>query len=201
MDGDSRMWVDRLQGPEPARGQAIAELRDILLRGLSRSINHRYGGVLEAEDVVQEALLKVLASITGFEGRCRFITWAMTIATREGISALRRRATREISLEALAPEEMLSLADADALRAWCADDVDRQNLMRQLNALIEATLTDRQKYVLRGLLEGIPIDELARRLSTNRNALYKLAHDARMKLKVGFERLGVTGDNMVLTRE
>jgi RNA polymerase sigma factor (sigma-70 family) len=201
MDDDSRIWLERLQGPEPERSQAIAQLRETLLRGLSRSINHRYGGVLEAEDVVQDALLKVLASLAGFEGRCRFVTWAMTIAVRVGISALRRRATREISLDALAPSELLVIADASALSDWCGDTSERENLMHQLNELMEAALTDRQRYVLRGLLEGIPVDELARRMDTNRNALYKLAHDARMKLKLEFERLGITGDATAMTSE
>jgi RNA polymerase sigma-70 factor (ECF subfamily) len=32
-------------------------------------------------------------------------------------------------------------------------------------------------------LEGVPIDVLAERLDSNRNALYKLLHDARRRLR------------------
>jgi RNA polymerase sigma-70 factor, ECF subfamily len=33
------------------------------------------------------------------------------------------------------------------------------------------------------VLEGVPIDVLAERLGSNRNALYKLLHDARRRLR------------------
>jgi RNA polymerase sigma-70 factor (ECF subfamily) len=33
------------------------------------------------------------------------------------------------------------------------------------------------------VLEGVPIDVLAERLESNRNALYKLLHDARRRLR------------------
>jgi len=42
----------------------------------------------------------------------------------------------------------------------------------------------------------VPIEEIARRMGTNRNALYKLIHDARMKLKKHLEDQGVTMDDL-----
>jgi RNA polymerase sigma-70 factor (ECF subfamily) len=39
-------------------------------------------------------------------------------------------------------------------------------------------------------LNGVPIDVLAERLSTNRNALYKTLHDARQKLRKHLEGQG-----------
>jgi RNA polymerase sigma-70 factor (ECF subfamily) len=33
------------------------------------------------------------------------------------------------------------------------------------------------------MMGGMPMDEVARRMGTNRNALYKLMHDARQRLK------------------
>jgi len=33
------------------------------------------------------------------------------------------------------------------------------------------------------VLEGVPIDVLAERLGSNRNALYKMLHDARRRLR------------------
>lgn len=44
-------------------------------------------------------------------------------------------------------------------------------------------LTPRQRAVIEAELAGVDRDELAARLGTNRNALYKLAHDARAKLR------------------
>ena len=89
-----------LKGDGASRDDAIAQLRSVLLRGLSKSLNNRYGKPFNAEDVVQEALIKVLDSIEKFEGRSKFTTWAMTIATRIGISALRRKYHQDVSMEA-----------------------------------------------------------------------------------------------------
>ena len=41
------------------------------------------------------------------------------------------------------------------------------------------------------LLEGMPVSEVARRMGTNHNALYKLLHDARRKLKGWMEAAGL----------
>jgi len=62
-------WVERLTGGEPGREQAIVELRDLLVRGLQVSLSMKYGSRLQADDVVQDALMKILASIVKFEGR------------------------------------------------------------------------------------------------------------------------------------
>lgn len=64
------------------------------------------------------------------------------------------------------------------------------------NELIETNLTDKQKLAVRGLLEGMPVEELARRTGSNRNAIYKLVHDARRKLREGFEQEGIVADDI-----
>ena len=61
----------------------------------------RYGTGLQAEDVVQDALLKILNSLDQFEGRSRFTTWAMTIAMRVGLSELRRKHYADVSLDSM----------------------------------------------------------------------------------------------------
>ena len=40
-------------------------------------------------------------------------------------------------------------------------------------------------------IENIPMSEVARLLDTNINNIYKLLHDARLKLKRGLENLGL----------
>jgi RNA polymerase sigma-70 factor (ECF subfamily) len=53
-------------------------------------------------------------------------------------------------------------------------------------------LTPHQRRVLVALaLNGVPIDVLAERLGSNRNALYKTLHDARRKLRKHLESSGV----------
>ena len=189
-------WVERLQADGAERDLAIAELRELLLRGLSRSLNNRYGGGFQAEDIVQDALLKILDSLDQFEGRSRFTTWAMTIATRVGISALRRKHFQDVSLDAISAGDSLRFELAVDENTPADQNLDQRSVIQKLQELIESQLTDKQKLAVRGLLEGMPVEEVARRTGSNRNAIYKLVHDARSKLRAGFEQAGIVADDI-----
>lgn len=187
-------WIERLQGPQPERDAAIEELRRIIVRGLQRSLSQRYGGAVQLDDVAQEAVLKILDSLDRFDGRSRFTTWAMTIATRVGISELRRRHYRDVSLESVTPDDSLRF-DAPGSDDGPDQSLDREIVLSRLSELIETTLSDRQKVAIRGVLEGLPVEEVASRIDSNRNAVYKLIHDARLKLRSGLEAAGIaSGD-------
>jgi RNA polymerase sigma-70 factor (ECF subfamily) len=73
------------------------------------------------------------------------------------------------------------LADAQAGPDITAE---RADMMARVRRVIDEELTDRQREALILLsIQDIPMDEAARKLNTNRNALYKLLHDARLRLK------------------
>jgi RNA polymerase sigma-70 factor (ECF subfamily) len=56
---------------------------------------------------------------------------------------------------------------------------------------IDHQLTDRQRQALKAIvLDGVPLDELARHWGSNRNAVYKVLHDARRKLKAHLTERG-----------
>ena len=98
-------WVVRLRGDQQERDAAIDELTDLLIRGLSKSLSGRYGSGLQSEDIVQEAIIKILDSLDTFEGRTKFTTWAMTVATRVGISEMRRKHYQDVSIETFQSDE------------------------------------------------------------------------------------------------
>ncbi len=184
-------WVGQLRS-EDTRDQALNELRSVLLRGISSSLARRGGGEAFAEDVVQEALVKIMDSLDTFEGRSRFTTWAMTIATRIGISQLRRRHFSNVSLDQITGDDDLKLELAVDREKTPSEKSDRAEVMAQFQQLINTNLTERQRKVMQAALNGMPMEEIARRMESNRNAIYKLFHDARKKLREGFESLGTT---------
>lgn len=56
---------------------------------------------------------------------------------------------------------------------------------------IDTVLTPHQRSVaLAIIVQGVPIDVLAERLGTNRNALYKTVHDARGRLRAELRTRG-----------
>ena len=50
-------------------------------------------------------------------------------------------------------------------------------------------------------IHGMPIEEAARKMDMTRNALYKLLHDARLRLKKRMEEEGITADDVLAVFE
>jgi RNA polymerase sigma-70 factor (ECF subfamily) len=76
---------------------------------------------------------------------------------------------------------------------------DRQSLLAVMEQIIQQDLTAKQKTALLAELKGMPQQEIARQLGSNRNAVYKLTHDARKKLKAGLEAAGYTAADIAAT--
>ena len=75
-------------------------------------------------------------------------------------------------------------------------------VLGELRRMVDEVLTDRQREaVVAVLLEGMPISEVARRMGTNQNALYKLLHDARKKLKRQMQAAGLSLQEVLATFE
>ena len=73
---------------------------------------------------------------------------------------------------------------------------NKQAVLAALRRLIETSLTDRQRVAILAELEGVPQVVIAEQLGMNRNALYKLGHDARMKLKQGLLDAGISAEEV-----
>jgi RNA polymerase sigma-70 factor, ECF subfamily len=64
-------------------------------------------------------------------------------------------------------------------------------IQRMIREVIEHDLTENQRRVLVMMVfNEVPMDEVVRHLDTNRNAVYKMLHDARRKLKSGLQARG-----------
>jgi RNA polymerase sigma-70 factor (ECF subfamily) len=186
-------WLAELRGPGP--DQALADLRTRLVHGLRYAMADR-PGVTDADmqDFAQDALMKILAGLDSFRGESRFTTWAQKIAVRVALSELRRRRWRDISLQELAGRYQ----DADRMSAVLTDpaaspeqEATQLMMLEMVHHLIAEELTERQRQaVTAAMIGGMELDEVARRMGTNRNALYKLLHDARRRLQ---ERLAAKG--------
>jgi RNA polymerase sigma-70 factor (ECF subfamily) len=86
------------------------------------------------------------------------------------------------------PPTSLGAEDWDRLpdRFGLAPDTESEwrDLLEALRRAVEKTLTARQRQVFVALfLDGVPLDALAEKLGTNRNAIYKVMFDARRKLR------------------
>ncbi len=173
-------WLAALRGPK--REEALAELRALLVRGLQGALGGQAHRVEPSvEDFAQEALIKILGSLDSFRGESRFTTWAQKICVRTAFAEMRRSRWRDVSLEeAMSRPEESAAADPqlDPERA-----ATQTMIMAEFRRFIDEELTDRQRTALLAALGGMPLEAVADRMNTNRNALYKLLHDARKRLR------------------
>ena len=194
MEQNDAQWLADLSEREEF---AIRELREILARNLRRGLRDRVG-VDDAfiEDATQESLLRVLEKLDQFAGRSRFKTWATAIALRIAWGRLRRGSWRDVSLDAMSSNEEGPREFAVDETATPVEQAQRQEILKALRFAMENELTERQRTALTAELKGMPQDEIIRRLGGNRNALYKLTHDARRKLKHSLEAAGFSAEDL-----
>jgi RNA polymerase sigma-70 factor, ECF subfamily len=66
-----------------------------------------------------------------------------------------------------------------------------------VRCFVDQELTDKQREAIVAVMfEGMPLEEAAKRMGTNRNALYKLMHDARRRLKKRMEAEGLSAQDV-----
>lgn len=127
-----------------------------------------------ADEAASDAAISVLRRLEDFRGESRFETWAYKFALLEAAVKVRRRAWRD-------REVML---DPDGWQRFAAPERDDSGLFACVMEGIRTSLTPHQREVLVAVvLDRVPIDVLAERLGSNRHALYKTIHDARMRLR------------------
>lgn len=186
----NEQWLTDLRNNGQAREVALADLSHILLTGLPYALREWLSPADPnfsplVEEVTQEALLKILDSLDTFEGRSQFTTWAHKIAVYLALTELRRKRWQDASLD-----ELLENAPAGS-PVLMADTTpgpetatERADLMSRLQQIINEDLTEKQRTALIEIsVKGREIGQVAQDLGMKPNAVYKLLHDARSRLK------------------
>lgn len=191
-------WIHDLAAVDTTlREEAVGDLRDMLMRGLAASLSkNRRVDEAFLDDIVQEASLKILDKLDTFEGRSKFRTWAVTIAVRTAVSQMRKREWKNVSLESVTSNSEFDPQLAIDPSESSADLATKAALLNTLKQLIDSELTEKQWTAITAELGGMPLTEVAEKLGSNPNALYKLLHDARKKLRRGLESAGFTIDDV-----
>ena len=185
-------WFAALRGTDPQSASTLEELQVYLQRTLRKILRGRETlSEHDYSDLTQEASLKIVESMSSFRGESSFLTWATTVATRVAFTELRKRSARERG------QQVFELAQQDAGAAPSAEELaTKGDLLQALHHAIETELSERQKVAILAELRGLPTIEVARQLKTNQNALYKLVHDGRKKLRSALIAAGFTAESI-----
>lgn len=188
-------WLMALRSEGALQQEALAELRQYLLRAVLVYLQRHRSDIVHldpeeieglAEDSTQEALVQILAKLDTFRGEGKFTTWAYKFVINIAASELRLRRWTTLSLDTLRGEEEFPLLKV--VEDVQVDDperaLERRQLLELVQRIIDEDLTERQRTAIVAVhFHGAPVEEVAARLGTNRNSLYKLMHDARKRIK------------------
>ena len=195
-------WLRDLRADGEAQADAIADLRTYLWRAALYSLTQAQSALAHlssveigqmAEDCAQDALVSILQHLHEFRGDSKFTTWAYRFAVNVALVSSRREFRKSVSLDQLLEDsEWPGLPVQVDLNAIDPDRAALQaEIWRVVREVIDHDLTERQRQVLKAMVfNEVPIDEIARYFGSNRNAVYKLMHDARRSLKARLEARG-----------
>jgi RNA polymerase sigma-70 factor (ECF subfamily) len=116
---------------------AFEELVTRHSRRVYRTLVGIVGNVEEAQDAVQDTFLKAFQHIGSFQGRSKFSTWLVTIASNTGLQRLRERRHLE-SLDDAGPETDEEFHPRQ-VRAW-ADDPEQLCSQAERRGLVESAV-------------------------------------------------------------
>jgi RNA polymerase sigma-70 factor (ECF subfamily) len=155
------------------------------------------GSVHDAEDALQEALLRAWRSLSGFEGRSSLRSWLYAIATNAALDVARQRSRRELPVgfgpSATSRDDLNpSLADPQWLEPypdqWLADDTSSSPEARyEQRESVELAFVVALQYLpplqravlLLREVAGFPTAEISRQLGTSAAAVNSALQRAR----------------------
>jgi RNA polymerase sigma-70 factor, ECF subfamily len=163
-------------GDRAALNRLLAHARPRLVAVAMRIVRDRD----DAEDVVQEALLKVCRSLTRFEGRSAFSTWLHRIVVNAALDRLRRHQARR---ERLASDDERELPAFEAVEELTPERVVSRNETGAVVRGALARLSPAHREVLeRREFDGESYRDLARLVRCPVGTVMSRLHHARHRL-------------------
>jgi RNA polymerase sigma-70 factor (ECF subfamily) len=180
-------------------------------RELAAHCYRMLGSLADAEDQVQETLLRAWRGIDGFAGRATVKSWLYRIATNACLDVLRARPRRELPMEISGPHDpVLPLPATNPELLWLepapasligpeASFASRESVqLAFVTALQHLPATQRAAVLLADVLEW-PVSEIAELLDSTPAAINSALQRARATLD-GRKRPGKPVDRALLER-
>lgn len=198
----NEQWLRELRADGTAeQAEAIEDLRLYLLRAVLYFFSQNPGDLrglarpeIEqvAQDLAQDALLTILKNLDEFRGESKFTTWAYRFAINMSLVEARRQRWKNISLDRILEDSGLpDLQFEDKESPDPHRSALQQEIWEAVREVIRTDLTERQRAILTAVVfDDVPVDVVTKEFKMNRNAVYKMVHDARTKLKKRLEERG-----------
>jgi RNA polymerase sigma-70 factor (ECF subfamily) len=180
--GDEQLLRGAARGSKDALEELFRRYRLVAYRVAFRLLNNE----ADALDAVQEAFIKALTHLPGFEGRSSFKTWILRVVSNAALDLGRQRGRREaLSMDALGRQSREELEPC--IFQEPGRELERADLRQKLQqALGQLPLAQRQTFVLHAEAE-LSYREVAQVLGISIGTVMSRLFYARQKLRVLLE--------------
>ena len=187
---DEQLIDEFLEGSEQAFNRLVLKHQKMAF-----NIALRYlGSYEEAEEVAQDAFVKVYRSLPKFRGKSLFTTWLYRIVMNTARNYLRKRARRG-DMKNLSLDDPIQFDDGQAVREIADQRASPENKFRlsEMSDMIDRSLAAlrpemREVVILRDV-EGLRYDQIARVLKLNVGTVKSRLHRARVELRAMLRHL------------
>ena len=173
---------------EQARGGDLAAFGELVRRyerRVYRTARHIVQNDEDAEDVLQEAMLKAFEHLDSFQGNSKFYTWLVRIAVNESLMKLRKRKSdRSVSLdESIETDEEPIVRE---IAVW-DDNPEQRYSQAELREILDKAIDSlkpifRTVFILRDV-EELSTEETAEALGLSIAAVKSRLLRARLQLR------------------
>jgi len=175
---EDRVLIERAQSGDRAAFEVLVQRYDRQVLRLALNV---LGSAEDAQDVYQEAFLKIYRNLPRFRFDCAFYTWIYRIVTNVCLDHLRRRRSR--------PEDQAPVIHTDSAdERRSADFFDRQQAA-------DGGESNPERQLL-GLEIGNKIEAALQALSPRERVVFEMKHYQGLKLRAIGEALGTTEDTV-----
>jgi len=187
-DPDVRLMLEVRDGSD----KAFEQLMSLYQERVMAVLYHLLGDRQVAEDLTQEAFLRVYRARRGYVPRAKFTTWLYTIVNNLGFSALRRRARgKEVALEPQDSGAFTRRSKEHLFKATSGQMPPRQIEKKERAEIVRVALgqlTDQQCLaVLLSKFEGMSYVDIGEVMELSPEAIKSLLSRARGKLREKLE--------------
>lgn len=177
MEYNEKKLIERASGGDPSAFNRLMEANEKRMYAVAlRMCANRE----DAQDCLQEAMLRVYRAISGFKGQSSFSTWVYRITMNTCLDELRKKKNKQnTSLDNLldqgwAPSDGQNLPEKQAML---------KETRRQINDAIQQLPEDMRAAVVLRDIHGLAYDEIANVLNANVGTIKSRISRGREKLR------------------
>ena len=177
MQNDENKLIERASGGDPAAFNRLMEMHEKRMYAVALRM---CGNREDAQDCLQESMLRVYRAIGGFKGQSSFGTWVYRITMNTCLDELRRKKNKQsTSLDNMLDQGWSPTDDSASPEKQAIQSEMRKSISKSIQELPE----DMRSVIIMRDVHGYSYDEIAEMLNVNVGTIKSRISRGREKLR------------------